>query len=239
MASENIGKEKVSLNLARLKREGEVFEIVVDPDLALKFKKGNDVQLQDVLKSEEVYDDAKKGLRSSQERLKAIFGTEDVLEIAKKIIQDGEIQLTTEHRARMREEKKKKILSIIHRNGVDPKSHLPHPMTRLENAFDEAKVQIDESRSAEEQVQDIIKALRSILPIRFEIKEVAVRLSAEHAPKLYGTVKKFGKLLSEEWQSDGSWLCVIEVPAGLEVEFYDKLNSETQGSVETKVLKTR
>lgn len=238
MAGENIGNQRVSLNLARIKKGGEQFEIVVDPDLALKLKKGEDIDVRDVLKSEEIFDDANKGLLASKERLKTVFGSDDVLKVAQQIIKEGQVQLTTEHRSAAREEKKKQILQFIHRNCVDPKSHSPHPMTRLENALEQSKVHIDDSRSAEEQVQEVLKALRSVLPIKFEIKEIAMRLSAEHAPKLYGTVKKYGKLLSEEWQKDGSWLCVIELPAGLEVEFYEKMNSETQGNVETKVLKT-
>lgn len=239
MASEKIGKEKVSLNVARYKKDGEIFEVAVDPDVAMSFKSGQSIDIREVLKSEQVFNDVRRGLVSSQDRLKAVFDTVDPLEIAEIIIKKGEIQLTTEYRAQIREGKKNQILNIIHKNGVDPKTHLPHPMTRLQGALEEAKVKIDESRSAEEQVQDVLKAMRVVLPIKFEIKEIVVRIPTEFAPKMYGSVKHFGKLLSEEWQTDGSWICVIELPAGLEVEFYDKMNSLTQGSVETKVLKTR
>ena len=62
-------------------------------------------------------------------------------------------------------------MEIIHRNGVDPKTKLPHPIQRLENAFEEAKIKIDERRSAEDQVKEILDKLRPVLPISFEKKE--------------------------------------------------------------------
>ncbi|MEA3429981.1 MAG: ribosome assembly factor SBDS [Nanoarchaeota archaeon] len=232
-------KERIHLNLARIKKGGEVFEIDVDPDLAVEFKEGKDVDIKDVLKAEKVFADAKKGLLASEERMQSIFGTLDVLEVAKIIISDGEIQLTAEHRQKVRDAKRKRIVEIIRKNGVDPRTHLPHPLQRIENAFEEAKIKIDEFVHEEKQVQEILKKLRPILPIKFEVKEIEVLLESEHASKAYPVVKSFGKLLANEWRNDGSWRCVIEIPAGLQEEFFDKLNSMTHGNVQTKILNSR
>ena len=54
--------QKISINLARLKTHGLNFEIVVDPDLAIDFKHGKDVEIRELLKAEEVFVDANKGL---------------------------------------------------------------------------------------------------------------------------------------------------------------------------------
>ena len=78
-----------------------------------------------------------------------------------------------------------------------------------------------------------------ILPIKFEMKEIAVKIPGEHAGKSHLVLNSFGKILKQEWQSDGSLLAVIEIPGGLEQDFYDKLNSITHGNNEVKLIKTR
>ena len=112
-------------------------------------------------------------------------------------------------------------------------------MTRLENALEEEKIHIDEYKSVEQQVQDILKKLRPILPIKFEVKEIAVKIPSQFAGKATSALRAFGKLLKQEWQPDGSLVAVVEIPGGLEQDFYDKLNSITHGDNESKVIETR
>ncbi len=239
MVGTTFDKERISLNLARLKKSGKTYEIDVNSELALAFKGGANVDIRDVLKVEKVFYDAKKGLEASQQEMQSLFGTSDPLEVAKIIIKEGDIQLTAEYRQKLRENKKKKIINIIHRNAVDPKTHLPHPPQRIENAMEEAKVHIDEYKPVQKQVEEILKKIRPILPIKFEIKEIAVKIPPDYAGKSYSTVKSFGKIIREDWQTDGSWVCVIEMPGGLEQDFYDAVNKICHGDIESKVLKTR
>ena len=225
--------------IARLKAQGHNFEILVDCSNALALREGKDLDMHDVLAAMQVFSDARKGLVASETAMKQLFGTSDPIEVAKQIIQKGEIQLTQEYREKLREEKRKQIISIIHRNGVDPKTHLPHPPQRIENAFIEAKFHVDEFRPVQEQVQEALKKLRPILPIKFEVKEIAIKISPEYAPKCYSTVKTFGTILREEWQSSGNWIAVVELPGGLENDLYDKLNKICHGNVESKVLRIK
>lgn len=225
--------------IAKLKTHGQDFEILVDCVNALALKEGKAVDMKDVLAAEKIFSDSKKGLEASEKAMQEIFGTSDPVEIAKVIISKGEIQLTSEYRQELRDKKRKQILNLIHRNGVDPKTHAPHPLTRLENAFEEAKIHIDEYTPVEKQVQDILKKLQPILPIKFEVKELAVKISPEFAGKAYATVKSYGTLIKEEWQSSGYYVATIEIPGGLEEEFYDKLNNVCHGNAEVKVIKTK
>src|SRR3989338_3195660 len=223
--------------IARLKTHGQNFEILVDCGNALALKEGKDIDMHDILAAMRIFSDAKKGLEASENAMKQIFETSDVYEVEKEIIKKGEIQLTQEYRERLREEKRKQIISIIHTNGVDPKTHLPHPPQRIENVFIEAKFHVNEFKSVQEQVQAALKKIRPILPIRFEIKELAIKIPPEFAPKCYSTVKSFGTILREEWQTNGYWVAVVELPGGMENDFYDKLNKICHGNVESKVLK--
>ncbi len=236
---ETYDKARVSLNLARIRKGGKNFEIVVDADRAVAFRTGSDVELHEILKSSDIFSDAKKGELAPENSFEEIFGTTDKDEIARLILKEGEIQLTADYRQKLRDAKRKRIITIIHRNGVDPKTHLPHPVTRLENAFNEAKVRIDEFKSAEDQIKDILDKLRPVLPVKFEVAEIALKIPAEHAARTYAAVKNFSKIVREEWQNDGSWVALVQLPAGLRDEMLDELNKLAHGNVEAKVIDSK
>ncbi len=216
--------------IARLKSHGEKFEILVDPRIV-----NEKMPLEDALAALFIYSDAGAGDKSPQESLQKVFGTTDVLTIAKTILNKGEIQLTTEQRKKMLEEKKKKIIQLIVRNAVDPKTRLPHPPHRIESAMEQARIHVELFKDTEEQVTDIIKQLRPLLPLRVETKKVAVKIPAIYTGR-YHQLKEFGRVLKEEWQKDGSYIAVLEIPGGMEEEFYQKINALTKGEAETKLL---
>lgn len=225
--------------IAQLKSHGHTFEILVDCDNAIAFKGGKDISLNDIVATKSIYSDAKKGLEVGEGELNAAFSTTDVDEIIPRIIKKGDIQLTSEYRAKLKEQKRKQIINIIHRNGVDPKTHAPHPPGRIEDALAEAKFHTDEFKDVNEQVQDALKKIRAILPIKFEIKEIQVKITPEYAPKCYQVVKNLGTLIKEEWLPSGYWQAVLEIPGGLEAEMYEKLNKLTHGNAEINLLKTK
>jgi len=232
-----LGKEKVHFNLARLKKGGENFEVVIDPDLAVKFRRGEDIDLREVLKSEHVFSEAKKGLRASEKRMQELFGTEDELKVAEEILRKGEIQVTEEFREEQREMLRKQIINLISRNAVDPKTGYPHPPQRIEAAIEEAKAKIDYSKSAEAQVKDVVKQIQTVLPIKFENVIVELRIPARHAVKVYGILKNYGEILSEEWLSDASLSTRLRMPAGLQQQFFDAINKITKGEIDSKITR--
>ena len=168
--------------------------------------------------------------------VKKAFGTLDVLKVAEQIIKRGEVQVTTEQRRRMRDQRLKQVVAMISRRAINPQTGLPHPPARIESVIIEAKIQIDEHKSAEEQVPKIVKAMLPIIPLKFETKRIAIKIPANHVGRAQRTVREFGTLKQEQWLSDGSWTAVVEIPAGVQGEFFDKLNDLTRGEVETKVV---
>ena len=68
-----MNKEKVSMNVARLKKSGAVFEVVIEPEKALAYKKGQ-AELREALRDEQVYSDAKKGLVASSNEIHKVLG---------------------------------------------------------------------------------------------------------------------------------------------------------------------
>ena len=223
--------------IARLEYYGERFEILVDPDLASEFKRGKDVPLEEILAVEEIFKDVKKGDKASEESMNKAFSSTDPLEVAALILKKGQVQLTAQQRKEMLEEKRKKIIAKITREAINPQTKLPHPARRIEKAMEEAKVHIDPFKSVDEQVNIVLKAIRVKIPIRFEHVNMVIKIPGDYAGKVYSIISDFGKTRKEEWQKDGSWIAVVEVPGGLQESFDRKLSELTGGQVETKIMK--
>jgi len=222
--------------VARLTREGEHFEILVKPQSALSYRLGKIEPVSEVLVTSTVFTDANKGLKPSEDKLLKAFGTTDLLKIADVILKKGALQLTTEQRKQLIEDKRKQIVSFISRQSVDPKTNLPHPPIRVEQAMEQIHFSIDPFNEVEEQAKEVVKLLRPILPLKMERVSVAVRIPPEHASRVYGTVKGFGTIKREEWRADGSWFAVVELPAGLYGSFLEKLGEMTRGNLEAKMV---
>jgi ribosome maturation protein SDO1 len=223
--------------IARLHLGEDHFEILVDPYAAEKIIDGKESDVLSALAIDAVFKDSKKGTHASQESLQRNFGTDDVETVAKEIILKGEIQLTTEQRHEMQEQKRRRIVDVIVKNAMDPKTKAPHPRQRIELAMEEAGVHVDPFKPVDQQVKSVVEALRPILPISMEQVRISVKISSQYIGKAYGIARNFGVLEREDWQSDGSWIGVVRIPAGMQTDFYDKLNEVTKGDVVTRILK--
>jgi ribosome maturation protein SDO1 len=223
--------------VARWDTQGSRFEVLVDPMAVQDVKDGKPIDLRDKLALDQVFKDAKKGDKISEEHLERIFHTRDLAQIARQIILKGEVQVTTEQRHQLQETKRKQIVATIARNAMNPQTGAPHPPARIEAALVEAKVHVDPFRPADQQVQEVLQKLRPLLPIRFDTVRVRIKLPAQHYPRVIGDVKALGKLSEEMWMGDGSWSGVLEIPAGVQTELYEKLNARTKGAAETALVK--
>ena len=225
--------------IAKYESYGEHFEILVDLDLAAEFRNpdGKDVAIEDLLAIEEIFKDSKKGDKASDEAMNKIFETTDPIEVSKIILEKGTVQLTAEQKRQMQKDKRKLIINKISREAINPQTGLPHPAQRIENAMDEAKVKVDPFTSVEQQVQTALKAIKPLIPIRFEKVKVAVRLPGSAAGSAYSTIHPFGEIVNEEWQQDGSWIAIVEIPGGLQDKFASKMAEISGGEAETKTIK--
>jgi ribosome maturation protein SDO1 len=221
--------------IARIEKNGEHFEILVHPDLAMDVKKGNNVDYNELLAVETVFKDAGKGTEQSPEKINEAFAATDIETVAQKIILNGTVQLTTEQRKIMREKRFKEVVQKIAQNAINPQTKAPHPPQRIENAIQEAGVHVDPQQTAEAQMEKIVDALRPIIPISFEKLKIAIKVPAVHAGRAYSALKNYS-LKKEQWQNDGSLIGVVEIPAGLKIELMNELNHLTHGDVETKII---
>jgi ribosome maturation protein SDO1 len=221
----------------RLVVEGEHFEILVHPDPALDFKFGRNVEVSQIVAVDEVYSDANKGLRVPTEKLQKAFKTSEFLKIAETILRKGDLNLTTDQRRRLVEEKRKQIVSLIARNYVDPRTGLPHPPLRIEQAMAEVRLTIDPFKDASEQAKTVIDSLRGILPLKSERIKLLIRVPAQYSSQSFGALKGVGEILKEEWGTDGGLTVMIEIPAGVHSSLIDRLGSLTKGTAQATLVR--
>ncbi|QCC52271.1 ribosome assembly factor SBDS [Halapricum salinum] len=223
---------------ARLESHGERFEVLVDPDAALAIKRGEfDGDLEDVIAAEDVFENASRGDRPPENALEEVFGTTDPMEIIPEVIKRGEIQITAEQRREMQEQKRKQLIQRITRNAVNPQmDDAPHPPDRIESALEETDFRVDPMEPVENQVDEALEALRPVIPIRFDEVTIAVQLPPDYAGSGQAKIREFGDLKREEWQNDGSWVGVVQFPAGLQNDFYDLANEVSSGNAETRII---
>ena len=227
----------VDVTVVKYSFEGEKFEILVKPDPALDYKLGKRKDISSVLVSEDIYTDSSKGTKPSTEKLLKAFKTADYTEIAQKILQKSDLNFTTEQRRKMVEEKKKQLVEFIAKTYVDPRTHLPHPPLRIEQAMKDARVSVDPQKSMDEQVKDIVEKLRSIIPLKSENLTLEIIIPAQFASQSYAVLKSVGSLKKEEWQNNGSLKAILEIPAAARPHVIDRLGSITKGSATVEVMK--
>lgn len=221
--------------IARIKREGKHFEILVNLEEALKVAKGEkDANLGSAVLTEAVFYNLKSGEHASDKDLEKIFETTALMEIAEKIIKTGEIVKTTESMKAEQDKKYKQVVDFLSKNAVSPEGR-PYTPDRIMKALNEARINI-KNKPIETQIDEILEQLLKTLPIKIERKKIRLIIPAIHTGKAYGIVKEFIK--EETWKSNGDLDVIAEMPAAMVFDFYDKINSATHGSVLSEEIKT-
>ena len=222
--------------IARYETGGNRFEILIDPKSAQEYKEGDDIDWEDAIAADGIWADSAKGDRAPEHLVNDTFESTDLIEIYKTILTEGNIQLTSQQRNEMVDQKRKQIIAHVVANAMNPQTGGPHPPQRIENAIDEARFSIDPMEAIERQVEKLVKSIKPLIPISFEKIRVAVKIQAIHVGKCYGQISSLANIQSEEYQKDGSWIGMLEMSAASFVKLEDVLGSLTKGTAETKML---
>ena len=223
--------------VVRYSYSGDKFELLVKPDPAFDYKTGKLSEISKILISEEIYTDSNKGTRATNEKLNQVFKTIDPAKIAEIIMKKGELNLTTEQRKKMTSEKRKQLVTFIAKTYVDPRSHLPHPPLRIEQALDDGRVSIDPFKNIDEQVKEVVEKLRPIIPLKSENIILEISVPAQFVAQSYTVLKSTGTLKKEDWQTNGSLKAILEIPAAARPHVIDRLGSITKGTATVEVVK--
>lgn len=222
--------------ISRIKAGGKNFEILVDVDKAVEFRKTGKGSVGEILAVDAIFTDSKKGFHAAEKDLKEGFGTSDINAVAEKIIKSGEIQLPQEYKEKQREGKEKQVVEFLVRNAVDPRTDRPYTRERIEKSLDEAGVNIS-NKPIEGQINEIVDKLRPIIPIKIETKKLIITVPSQFTGQAYGLLQTYKE--SEEWLSNGDLKCKVNIPVGYQLEFYDKLNAITHGAAISEEVKEK
>ncbi len=218
---------------ARLRIGKMTFETMVDMDSAMKLKKGEQVDINEVIRDNEIWTNLKQGMRPGKDELENAFGTTEVPAIVEKIVRKGEVEVSQEFRDEEIEQKRKQIIDFLVRNAIDSRTGRPFTPDLIDSSLKQAGAKIDK-QPVERQIKSIISELTKIIPIKIETKKIKVVIPAVHTGKAYGIVQEYKE--TENWQSNGDLEVILNIPVGVQMDFYDKLNDVTHGSAITEEI---
>ena len=229
--------EASKFTTVKLTIAGEHYEILVNPDSALSYKQGRNVERSAVIVSDEVFSDARKGLRASSEKLKLHFGTDDHAKAALEVLRRGELTLTHEKSIKLTDYNINEIMGAICYKFFHYRTLLPHPPMRIDQAMQEARVTVDPFQDPNEQMKAVVESLRTILPLKSEKIRLQVKVAAQYTGQAIGVLKNYGEIIKEDWLADGTLSAIVEIPAGGQPGLLDRLGSTTKGAAQVTVVK--
>jgi len=210
---------------------------LVEPNKALELKRGMKVSMEEILAYPAIYRDARTTDMIAEQDLQKVFGTTDVFKIAEGIIKKGELQLTTEQRRGMVEQKKNQIVAIISKRGINPQTNLPHPPQRILSVVEKSGINIDPFVDAELQIDKVLEKIKPLIPIKFQKVTLSIKVPAQYAGRSYSVLKSFGTIINEKWLDDGSLKVNLQMLAGLQTELFKKMSDLTHGDFQSETIK--
>ena len=220
--------------IAKLRSGKLFFETMVDLDNAMKLRKGGEVSMSDVIRDNAIYTNLGKGMKAGSAELEQAFGTSEFEKVVEQIVKKGIIEVSQEFRDEALEARRKQVVDFLVRNAIDGQTGRPFTPDTLQNALKDVGVKI-ENKNIENQITRIVDSLKQVIPIKIETKKLKVIVPAVHTGKAYGLLTEYKE--KEEWLSNGDLQITLNIPVGIQMEFYDKLNSTTHGSAMTEEIK--
>jgi predicted KAP-like P-loop ATPase len=101
-------------------------------------------------------------------------------------------------------------------------------LTLIETVLTAIEKDLKKQENVLEKTGDFLKKIKYLKLGVFFIKKIAQQILPEELMELFPT--------KEEWENDGSWIGIVEIPGGLQDKFYTELSGLTHGEVETKLL---
>jgi len=199
----------------------------------------------------------KKGAPLSDEEIQKIreqveeLDEEKLKELASKyILEKGQLKLPKELRDELLDKLVKRIISYVQKYAINPATKAPYPPTKIEEALmqvisgvksgeQRVRVVLDPLKSFEEQLPEVIRALKTILPIKLEIITVRVKIPTQYTGIAYARLEAYGHVKESKWLDDGSLEAIVEVPGGQFIQFHNTLANVTKGTARISVIERK
>jgi len=199
-------------SIARLTIKGNRFEVLIDAERALNYKMRRTPWSDKIVKIDQVWKDYRKGERASNELLMKFLSTKDPYQVAKKIIDEGELQIPASLRKRLIDDKRRAIMSLVSKVAFDPQTNFPIPLLRVEQAFEAISFSVDPFKEPEEQLRPVLLELKKVIPIKLKEAEVEVTFPPELLRPITGFLEAYGEISRPPARKGESMTAIFRVP---------------------------
>ncbi|RQM26009.1 hypothetical protein B5M09_009805, partial [Aphanomyces astaci] len=162
-------KRLTNVAIVRLKKGGCRFEVACYKNKVVNWRNKIETQLDEVLQSHDVFVNVSKGKRATADDMRKVFGTDDVDEVAKLIIDLGELQVSDGERAAFNQSLFQEIATIVAEKCFSV----------IERAMKEIHYSLIPNRSAKQQALEVISKLQDHMPITRAKMKVQVSVPAK------------------------------------------------------------
>lgn len=223
--------QKTDGQIVRFQKGKIKFEILTKKGAVLKYKQ-NKLGLQYVLMIDTIFTKLSQGKVAKSSDLQRVFGTSDFNQCVIKILENGDLNLSSKERKAKIENKRNEIIYYITKNYINPLSNLPHPSTRIENCLNECKIRIDAQKSTKTQAMNAIKKMSGKLFFT-KANELNINLTIKYKYD----INKIGQIINkisggcsfqQKWTDNGCSFIMDINKTDLE-ELGMKLNKITNG----------
>jgi ribosome maturation protein SDO1 len=211
----------------RFKSNKNQFEVLCNPGTVLKYRDGQ-LGIDKVLFAENVYKNFQTGDKAKESDLVEAFGTANEMECIQKILDQGEYSLSTKERQELVEKKRKEMITFIHKQYVDPRTKVPHPLTRIETVIKDMKLNVDPFKPAEKQVEAIYSKLVEKMPLKKTLVYASLSLKHQFIGKCMPVAHRWGQVSGEQYDHVGVTMDLAIVPGDFDALVHE-LHNQTKG----------
>ncbi|KAF9015395.1 SBDS protein C-terminal domain-containing protein [Cyathus striatus] len=227
-----------NVSIVRLKKGGKRFEIACYKNKVQEWRTGVETSLDDVLQINNVFTNVSKGEVAKSGDLKKVFGTSDVSEIVKEILNKGEVQVGEKEREHDLTSLRKEIATLVAEKCVDPSTQRPYPVGIIEKAMAEAGFSVKQGKTAKsQQVSECIKQLQtdSKLPIQRARMRIRVSVPVSDSTRLRERIIEVGDKVEREESGEQDWEVTMLIDPGQFRVINELLQKEckNKGRIET------
>ncbi|CAK4079365.1 unnamed protein product [Aphanomyces euteiches] len=191
-------KRLTNVAIVKLKKGGCRFEVACYKNKVVNWRNKVETNFDEVLQSDGVFENVSKGKRATAEDMRRVFGTDDVDEVAKRIIELGELQVSDGERAASNQSLYQEIATIVAEKCVNPESNRPYPFTVIERVMKEIHYSLIPNRSAKQQALEVINRLQDHMPITRAKMKVQVSISARDAKAMKTYLEQHNAAILEQ-----------------------------------------
>jgi len=226
-----------NVSIVRLKKGGKRFEIACYKNKVQEWRTGVETNLDDVLQISNVFVNVSKGEVAKSGDLKKAFGTSEVPDIVKEILNKGEVQVGEKERDHDLTSLRKEIATLVAEKCVDPSTQRPYPVGMIEKAMAEAGFSIKQNKTAKSQVSECIKLLQtdSNLPIQRARMRIKVTVPVTDSQAFRDKILEGAEKVEAEEISKENWEVTMLIDPGQLRVLNELLQKEckNRGHIET------